>query len=652
MPRRHTTALLALGTALAALLPAGSHAAANYPFPAPGTPTAAAAKPAAQPESAAVYFGVEGMPVATGAAARGAPAETRPLVAGNVAGSAAATATSAVVVGTPAAAPATAASGPIPEGMPNGKGSYEDLVALWTEFLEWTDPERARGLNPKNDVAGQTTDAAPDYGPAAIEARRERMRGYQARLADMAVARWPRAQQIDYLAVRAKFDEHDFTLNVSRPWSRDPGFYADQMLRVTFTSLPLEGDALKEVRRRLKAIPKLVEQAERNLTEGAADLADLALHNLTTQDGVNHGYPYREVPPAGIVGWYADLLARVEKQQPALRGDVLAAKRAVEQYRDWLVGKRPTMTAEAGVGPELFDWYIRHVKLMPYTSEQMLTLGTRELQRLWALYGIEQHRNRNLPPLELAKSAEEYRAKIAATDAHVRKYLRDEQIITIPPFIDRLSINVPWIVRPTGPNYWEQIQYRDPSPDHVHAVIPGHSFDDLMERANRHPIRGKISDGVRVEGWGTYLEEAMLHAGMFAHEPRINELIYVFGIFRAVRVNADIWLQTNRMKVDDVVQYWMKWTPFLDRDVARVDAEIYIRRPPGYGLGYMMGMLQMQQLLADVKHQQGDRFVLRDFHDRFQAVGRLPLSLVRYELTGLDDEIRPLWKREPMPLRR
>jgi uncharacterized protein (DUF885 family) len=538
------------------------------------------------------------------------------------------------------------------DGIPDGRGSYAQFLALFEEFLLWTDPEKARGANPQNDVAGQTTDSLPDYGPAAIEQRRARMRDLQARLADMGVRRWQRAQQVEYLAVRAKFDEHDFTLNVSRPWSRDPGFYADQMLRVTFTSLPLQGDALRDLRQRLRAIPLLVAQAERNLTEAAADLADLAIHNLVAEDGVNHGYPFREVPPAGVIGWYADLLARVEQQQPALRAEVRAAKQAVEQYRDWLVAKRPAMTADAGVGRELFDWYVKHVKLMPYTAEQMLTLGTRELQRLWALYAIEQHRNRNLPPLELSASAEEYRERIAGTDAQIRNYLRDEQIVTIPPFIDRLSINVPWIVRRTGPNFWEQIQYRNPSPDHVHAVIPGHSFDDILERSNRHPIRGRISDGVRVEGWGVYLEEAMLHAGMFAHNPRINELIYLFGIFRAVRVNADIWLQLNQMKVEDVVSYWMRYTPFLDVNVARVDAEIYLRRPPGYGLGYMIGMVQMQQLLADVKQQQGERFVLREFHDRFLAAGRLPLALVRYEMTGDDAEVRLLWQREPMPLRR
>jgi uncharacterized protein (DUF885 family) len=83
--------------------------------------------------------------------------------------------------------------------------------------------------------------------------------------------------------------------------------------------------------------------------------------------------------------------------------------------------------------------------------------------------------------------------------------------------------------------------------------------------------------------------------------------------------------------------------------VARVDAEIYLRRPPGYGLGYTVGMIEMQKLLADRRHQLGDKFVLKQFHDEFMAAGRLPMSVIRYDMTGFDDEIRHFWHKDPLP---
>src|SRR5262249_18919109 len=127
------------------------------------------------------------------------------------------------------------------------------------------------------------------------------------------------------------------------------------------------------------------------------------------------------------------------------------------------------------------------------------------------------------------------------------------------------------------------------------------------------------------------------------------ELIYLFGIFRAARAPADVWLQLNEMKVADVVKFWIERTPYLEPSVARVDAEIYLRRPPGYGLGYMMGMLQMQELLADSKRQLGKKFGLKPSPHPYRRGARLPLSLGRWEMTGLDDEVKPLGVRQPLP---
>ncbi|MDX1507965.1 MAG: DUF885 family protein [Woeseiaceae bacterium] len=548
-----------------------------------------------------------------------------------------------------AAAAAADPGKPVYDGMPAGDGAYADFVKLWDEFLYWRDPQRAKKEQSIVDVAGTETDVYPDYSAAATAARIEELAAFQARLNEFAVHTWPREQQVEFLAVRAKLDQEEFTLRVSRPWARDPGFYVDRMLRVTFSELPADAAALTEIRRQLAAIPLLAAQARANLTDIGADYADLAIFNLDNADGVGHGYPYRDEPPPGVIGWYDDFLLRAEALQPGLVPAIEDAKRAVEGYRDWLVETRPSVTGKAGVGKQAFDWYLKHVKLMPYTTDEIVTLGLRELDRLWAMYALERHRNRELPEIPISESAEEYQARIEATDRKIRAYLEEQGIITIPGYINELSTNVPWIVRDSGPNFWEQVQFRNPTPDHLHAVIPGHRFDAVVERNNPHPVRGRLTFDARVEGWGVYLEEAVMNAGLLDDEPRVRELIYLFGIFRAARMPADVWLQLNEMSADEVADFWMKNVPWLDRDVARVDAEIYLRRPPGYGLGYTAGMLQMQALLAERKRQLGDDFNLREFHDTLMQAGRLPLSLLHWEMTGDDEGIAELWRREPLP---
>ncbi|MGB5629271.1 MAG: DUF885 family protein [Woeseiaceae bacterium] len=516
-------------------------------------------------------------------------------------------------------------------GMPAGQGSYEELVEIYDEFLQWNAVTRS------------------DYDADAIAGLRDDVQGFHARLQSLAVRDWPRHQQVEFLAVRARIDQEHFRLHVSRPWARDPGFYVDRVLPPTFAELPLAGEELQELRERLASVPALVMAAMQNLNDVAADYADLAIFNLSNADGVGHGFPYRTVPPAGVIGWYDDLLDRALEQQPELRDDIITAKTAAEEFNAWLIRNRDKATGKSGVGRDNFNWYLKHVKLMPFTTDEIVVLGERELERLWSVYALERHRNRNLPEIDLPATAQEYQERIDVTDKRIREFLVSEKIITIPDYINELDTNVPWIVRDSGPNFWEQIQYRNPTPDHLHAVIPGHRFDGVVEDHNTHPIRGRITDGARAEGWAVYLEEAMMHAGLLDDSPRVRELIYLFGIFRAARMPVDVWLQLNEMSVSEAVDYWMDRVPYLDADVARVDAEIYLRRPPGYGLGYMTGMVQMQELLADRKRQLREKFDLQEFHDTLMQSGRLPLSLLRWEMTGLDDEVAQLWMREPLP---
>lgn len=526
---------------------------------------------------------------------------------------------------------------------------YRELIVIFEDFLALRDGSADPSSVLDRDAQGRAIAPVANYGISAVGERERRTRALQERLEALATDGWPRDQRVDYLAVRSRLDQYQFLLRVSRPWARDPGLYVDRMWAVTFTELPLAGEAREELLAQLRAIPVLIEQAKLVLDDVAADYADLALHNLNRPDGVGHGHPYRAIPPQGVIGWFEDLLTRAEQVQPELAPEIRATMGSVTGFETWITQQRPTWTASAGVGKEALDWYLRHVKLMPWSSAELVVLGERELDRLWADYAMERQRNRDLPELLPAETAEDYQQRIEMTDRRIRTFLADTDFITVPDDVGELGTNVPWIERPGGRNFWEEVQYRDPSPDHLHAVIPGHRFDMVMAARVEHPIRSRLQSGARVEGWATYLEEAAMGAGLFAELPRVRELIQVFGIFRAARVPADVWLQTNQMTVAEAVDYWLERVPYLDADVARVDAEIYLRRPPGYGIGYTVGALQMQRLLAERKRQLGDAFDLREFHDAIMMAGQIPLSLLRWEMTGQDDEVQRLWVREPMP---
>jgi len=515
---------------------------------------------------------------------------------------------------------------------------YDDLLAIFSDYRDWQ--------------AAASLAAVPDYGPAALRARRAELAGLHGRLADLEdeARGWSIPRQVDYLTVRAELDQQDFILNVTRPWSRDPVFYVAPLMEVGFTELPAAGENLGILEAQLDAVPGLLDQARDNLTEVAADYADLAIRTLTLSDGVENGFPYRSDPPDGVIGWFRDLRGRAEDEQPSLVPKIDAALAALESFHVWLVDNRARMNAPNGVGRKALDWFVQYGLLLPYTSEEMAVLSQRELDRMWAFYALERHRNRDLPELELSESREDYQQRLASTDRLIRDWLKAEDFITIPDYIPddwrEMGYNVPWIVRATPPNFWEQVQFRDPSPDHLHAVIPGHRFDAMVSARVDNPIRSHVNFGARWQGWAVYLEEAPMQAGVLESRPRTRELIYVFGLWRAARSLGDIYNQWNEMTAKETAEYWQEVTPWLDPDVARKYA--YLRPAPGHGLEYTIGNIQMFELLAEMKRRKREDFVLGEFHDEFMSKGRIPIALIRYEMTGDDRDVKRFWNRPPL----
>jgi hypothetical protein len=72
-----------------------------------------------------------------------------------------------------------------------------------------------------------------------------------------------------------------------------------------------------------------------------------------------------------------------------------------------------------------------------------------------------------------------------------------------------------------------------------------------------------------------------------------------------------------------------------------LDAEMTAIRN-SLGTSYLTGKHLLDQLMKDRSHQLGKEFTTSRFFEAVNAVGLIPVSLIRWQLTGLDDEIRGL----------
>jgi uncharacterized protein (DUF885 family) len=149
----------------------------------------------------------------------------------------------------------------------------------------------------------------------------------------------------------------------------------------------------------------------------------------------------------------------------------------------------------------------------------------------------------------------------------------------------------------------------------------------------------------RAEGLATAMEEMMTTAGLLDVRPRSRELILILVANRAARGLAGHFVHDGAFTLDDAVRFAYEWTPnrWLRRDGATMwgEQQLYLEQP-GYGTSYLGGKHQIEKLLADRARQLGADFTLRRFFDEFHASGMIPVSLIRWEMTGLTDEMEKL----------
>ncbi len=507
--------------------------------------------------------------------------------------------------------------------------SNDDLVSLFHEFREFERPAVTNGL--------------PDYSPAAMQGQHKGLRTFQNRLAAIDISNLPVSHKVDYYIVRAEMNGLDFYHRVLKPWSRDPVFYLQSQRGagpgyyggVRINEVPLSPAELNDVSTRLRAVPALYDQAKSNLTEASGDLAKIALHFLGEE-----------------IRLYNRLAERFKDFHPELLEIVNEAVTAVEDYGDWLEENLQTMTAPAGIGKENYNWWMKNVQLLPYTWDELLIIAEHEYDRSMALLKIERHRNRDLPELELVKSEAEYHRLDNLYQQFLMRFIEENDLFSIPGYVEPVT-DTPWSLNRdrqygTARDFFEQSKDRLPLHMRSHNFI-GHAIDGMRDARDDRPIRGEnrlyAMDMVRHEGMAYALEGFLMHSGAYKNYPRGRELNYIAMAFRAVRSITDLKMHSNEFTLEEGSTFFVDNTPFgwtlPDGQEVWYESETTLRHP-GWHTGMHIGKHQYFTLLADRSDQLGDDFVMRDFMDTFFEAGSIPFSLIRWEITGLDDEIRTL----------
>jgi uncharacterized protein (DUF885 family) len=229
------------------------------------------------------------------------------------------------------------------------------------------------------------------------------------------------------------------------------------------------------------------------------------------------------------------------------------------------------------------------------------------------------------------------------------KFLREEPVFTVPDYMALDYFRGGFAPPDARRDFFARIESLDPMPMKCHSM---HWLDKQMMVKEPHPsplrrvpLLYNIWDS-RAEGLATGMEEMMLQAGLFDKRPRAKELVYILVAMRCARAMGDLMMHSNAWDLERAVKAGVDRTPYgwllPDGETIWTDLRIYLQQP-GYGTSYIVGKVHIDKLMADRAGQMGGGFTIQKFMDEFLDCGMIPVSLIRWEMTGLDDEIRKLW---------
>jgi hypothetical protein len=510
--------------------------------------------------------------------------------------------------------------------------NYKDLTALFEVWRSFENPPLFEG--------------APDYRAETFKKRNAQFIPLRNKLISIDTLGWPIEHQVDWHVIWAEMNGYDFNQRVLKPWARDPAFYVTlwlersdvpghegpthhKILDLWTYHFPLSKEDRARIMNELKVIPAINRQAEENLTGNAKDLWITGIKDIRTQS----------VELSNMLN-----LNGVQNDSELVEM-VNEAILSTDQLVEWLEEKAVSKTGPSGIGKESYTWYQQNVHLVPLTWEDEVMILKRELARAWTALKLEEHRNRDLPPLSAADSPEAYEEKARASAKNLMTFLEENEILTVkdyfsPALNKHLGAYIPESTR----NFFMIGAHYDPRPLYSHFY---HWFE--LAIMDRHPPESPLRQGPllynifdsRNEGTATAVEEMFMQVGLYDQSPRVREIVYIMIAQRAARGLGSLYAHANEMTMEEAGGIHSEFTPRgwmkTEKELLIFEQHLYLRQP-GYGSSYITGKYLLEQTFADyakMKSSQENGFILRDFFDELNAIGSVPISLTRWEMTGL-----------------
>jgi len=535
------------------------------------------------------------------------------------------------------------------------------LHTLATDYYAW----RNENYPVRSSDAGLHTwdDKLTDYSPAKIAERAQHVHALLEKVRAIKTDRWPKDDRIDAILFRAQLENVDFQNRILKFERTNPDIYVSECTNAIFSLLKKEYDTPRNralaATARLKQMPALLKQGLSNLQSPVKLYTQFAIQSARSIDPLLND---------SLMTLDVNLAPNEHDELVKERDGALAA---LHNYADELEKRMPKMAEFTPMGEANYNYYLKHVLLLPLNAAEVEMIGRVELAHYRALEGWltdpkladpDPARSANIPP-DQASFLKAYESR----EQEMISFLRDHHLVTLPDYLGPFQIRqLPDAFKPTSPggfmnppgvydkdstgfffipaynpqskNFYIRAAIEEPRPILGHEGIPGHFLQLSIANHLSDEIRRQHEDTVFIEGWALYGEEMLARSGLYPDNSVGQGQILRLARYRAARIGVDVNLHTGRWTFDQAVNYFMDGGG-LDKESATGEAA-GAATSPTQKISYITGKWQIMNLLGHYKDRQGDNFRLGQFHDDLIKNGSLPVSIIEWILLDDDSSIK------------
>jgi uncharacterized protein (DUF885 family) len=527
-----------------------------------------------------------------------------------------------------------------------------------------------------------------DYSPAAMADAAAMYERHRDALRRIDPARLSASARIDYDLIAHDIESSLFSLTRLRQHTWDPNLY-NETLGFSHLLLTLLDDGsdlwparLASLLSRLRKVPGFLDTARRNLADSSRVLVEFTIEQN-----------------AGNVSFFRDALPPLFERAPDLKAQLVeanaAAVAAMEEYGRWL---REDLLPRCGrdwrLGRELWTEKLRYTLRSELSPDDILARAEEAIRRTRReMLEIAEPMHARLFPRHRHAEEGEERINVIVREvidqvsrrhstpeslfddvkAHIetiKKFIRERQIITLPPDTDNLVIEptpgflnglaVAFFYPPPAlePHlkkaYWISSVpgTGDPARDRerqesflreynhyglqcltIHEAFPGHYVQHFITQNS--PLltvyKKAFESGTFVEGWAVLIEKILFEEGYGADDPATLLIHKKISLRSPMNAILDARLHTGGMS-DAEADAWALDLMVGQGFQERAEAQGKLRRAKVTATQlstYFVGLIEMEDMYREARRRMGDAFVLREFLDKVPSYGALPPAKVR-----------------------